>query len=300
MKLKHSPLVIVFALVMPATLLLPSWADGRARTAPLVIDHTCVDIAKIPMSWIDAAQAEVPWHYAHTSHGSQLVLGLDTIEAANPAYDVEIGRSLLPEAPGALCIFQGQEDDTYITPELYWATAEGMEATRTVLRNNPEIVISGFAWCTQLSSADSAYVAAYLDSMTALEAEFPNVIFMYMTGNAQSYGAAPNRTMRNRQIRDYCLLNNKVLYDFEDLDCWWFNPDTQEWEYSTTTDYWGNVWPVQHPHFDGTEAGHTTWESCIQKGRAVWWMMAVLAGWDGSTTGVDSSESWGNLKGMYR
>jgi len=40
--------------------------------------------------------------------------------------------------------------------------------------------------------------------------------------------------------------------------------------------------------FYGNEYGHTTAESCEQKGRAWWWMMAVLAGWGG--TGVPETE----------
>lgn len=295
--MKKSTLIAVAAALAAAF----SAAGGAAatRTAPLVIDHLCADIGAIPSSWIDEAQALVKWHYAHTSHGSQLTNGLDTIEAFDPAYDAEIGRSYLPVVANALCVFQGQEDATYIEPQDYWETSEGMDKTRAVLANNPTINVSAFAWCTQLSSATEEYVQSYLDSMTVLEGEFPNVTFVYMTGNAQSYGAAENRTLRNRQIRDYCVLNNKVLYDFEDLDCWWFNPETQEWEQGTTTDYWGNVWPVQHPEYDGAEVAHTTWESCFQKGEAVWWMVARLAGWDGSTAGVDSA-SWGEIKSVFR
>lgn len=288
---------------LTAALLAAALSSGSAaapRTSPLVIDHLCTDIAKIPPNWVIEAQALIKWHYAHTSHGSQLVYGLDTVEAFDPDYDAEIEKSALPVAAGALCVFQGQEDGTYIIPEEYWATAEGMNKTRDVLRNNPSINVSGFAWCTQLSSATEEYVQAYLDSMTLLESEFPNVTFMYMTGNAQSYGAAENRTLRNRQIRDYCVANNKVLYDFEDLDAWWFNPETHEWEQGTYTDYWGNVWPVQHPQYDGTEVAHTTWESCMQKGKAVWWMTARLAGWDGTVAGIESAASWGAIKDHFK
>lgn len=264
------------------------------RPYPLVIDHTCTDLSKIPPGYVDSVQAFMKLHYAHTSHGSQLTHGADTIELSDPAYDVSIGDSYLPDDIGAFCIFRGQEDRTYVEPEQYWSTAAGMNMTRAVLANNPQINVSMFAWCTQLSSATEEYVQAYIDSMCVLEAEFPNVTFVYMTGNAQSAGAAANRFARNQQIRRHCIDNRKVLYDFADLDCWWFNPVTQEWEFNTYTDYYGNVYPLQHPQFDGDEVAHTTWESCEQKGKALWWMMTRLAGWP-DTLGVVES-SWGSIK----
>jgi hypothetical protein len=84
-----------------------------------------------------------------------------------------------------------------------------------------------------------------------------------------------------------------VLFDFADLDSWWFNPVSEEWEHSTY-DYDGSTVPVEHPQFNGSEAGHTTYESCEQKGRAVWWMMARLAGWELDPAGLDNKPADSN------
>ena len=272
------------------------FVGGWDGASPLIIDHNCTDLASIPAAYVDSVKAYMRLHYAHTSHGSQLTHGADTIYFHDPFYAVSIGDSHLPDETGVFCVFRGQEDRTYIEPHQYWETEAGMNDTRDVLRNNPQISVSMFAWCTQMSSASEAYVQAYLDSMTQLESEFPNVTFVYMTGNAQSAGAAANRFARNEQIRQHCIDNNKVLFDFADLDCWWFNPGTQEWELNTYTDYYENIYPLQHPQFDGDELAHTTVESCVQKGKALWWMMAALSGWPTST----KEASWGSIKKRYR
>ncbi|MBW1838578.1 MAG: hypothetical protein JRI49_01485, partial [Deltaproteobacteria bacterium] len=60
---------------------------------------------------------------------------------------------------------------------------------------------------------------------------------------------------------------------------------------------WADEWCDAHPgecescdcahsHYSGDQAGHTTYESCEQKGKACWWMMARLAGWDPGTSGT--------------
>ena len=246
------------------------------------IDHTCADLAQIPAQWIDSVKANIKVHYAHTSHGEQLTIGAERIENANVTYNVTIEYSSLPSASGSLGIFDGQENEAYITPDLYWQTAEGMNFTRAVLDNNPSIKVSMWCWCTQLDYYTEDEVQVYLDSMTVLETEYPNVTFVYMTGNAQATDAEGyNRHLRNEQIRQYCEDHNKILFDFADLDCWWFNSSDNEWEYATCN-YNGVAVPVEHPHFHGDEAGHTTYESCEQKGRALWWLMAMIAGWAGS------------------
>ncbi|MBD3370506.1 hypothetical protein GF402_09115 [Candidatus Fermentibacteria bacterium] len=247
-----------------------------------VIDHTCTDLESIPNQWIESVQDSVQSHYAHTSHGSQLTWGLSFLEDDDPFYDYEIADCYLPEVVGAWCIFNGQETETYITPDLYWESHYGMNLTRDVLDHNPELDTSMWCWCCQCDYYSEQQVRAYLDSMTVLESEYPDVTFVYFTGNAQGTGESGyNRWQRNQQIRDYCADNNKWLFDFADLDCWWYNPSTSQWE-QHTYEYQGEDIPAEHPEFYGDEYGHTTEGSCRQKGRALWYMMALIAGWQGT------------------
>jgi hypothetical protein len=252
-----------------------------AASAQTIIDHTCTDLDQVPDSWILAVRA-LDTHYAHTSHGGQLTCGLEFIEDADPFYSYELGVGWLPGASGAWCIFDGQESQSYVTPDLYWETEAGMDMTRAVLDDNPTIGTSMWCWCTQCDYYTEAQVDAYLDSMSVLQSEYPEVTFVFFTGNAQNTGSSGyNRWLRNQQIRNHCLTNGEFLFDFEDLDSWWYNPGTGQWEHHTYS-YSGYDIPSEHPQFYGDEYAHTTAESCEQKGRAYWWMMARIAGWGGT------------------
>lgn len=269
------------ALRLPGASLVPLLA---AQALATVVDHTCTDISLIPGYWIEEVKNGIQSHYAHTSHGSQLNWGLEFVENGNPIYAYEIGYSYLPQSSGEWCIFDGQEGETYITPDLYWQTQAGMDMTRAVLDHNPSLDTSMWCWCTQCDYYGEEEVQAYLDSLAVLESEYPGVTFVYFTGNAQGTGSAGwNRWLRNAQIRDYCQSSGRLLFDFEDLDSWWYNP-ASGWEHHTYL-YNGFEIPAEHPHFYGDEYGHTTAESCEQKGRALWWLMALAAGWGG--TGVE-------------
>ncbi|MCD4820428.1 MAG: hypothetical protein K8S23_17245 [Candidatus Cloacimonetes bacterium] len=252
----------------------------------LIIDHTCLDIELIPASVIDDIQSDIKWHYAHTSHGGQLTYGLEFLESSDSSLAYEVGDSYLPNVAGSLCVFDGQETDTYISPDLYWETPAGLILTQNVLDNNSTINVSQWAFCTQLEYYSSSQVNEYLSAMSGLEAANPSVTFIYMTGNAQAGGAdGYNRYQNNEIIRDYCIDNDKILFDFADIDCW-YGGEMNSYTYSSTEV------PLQHTQYDGDIYGHTTQASCENKGRAVWWMMARLTGWEPAPpTGYSLSHS---------
>ncbi|MGY5863707.1 MAG: hypothetical protein RTV41_03835 [Candidatus Thorarchaeota archaeon] len=249
-----------------------AWAGG------LIIDHNCIDLNSIPGEWIDAAQDDVITHYAHTSHGGQITTGLTRLESANATFDCSIGGGTLPTDSGALCILDGNPPHSYITPDLYWQGADARVITQNTIDSNPTLTVSLWSWCTQLNSYDTVGTQEYLDAMTMLETANPGITFIYMTSNAQASGSTGyNRWVNNEMVRQYCSDNDKILFDFADLDCWSGGIySTYQYDDGDTI----HTVPVEHPDFVGDEAGHTTYTSCEQKGRAFWWMMAMLAGWN--------------------
>ena len=284
--------LVLYSGIILCQLLLISCAYSKSQikllqaSAPVIIDHNSTDLAQIPDKWIDGVKSNVKWHYAHTSHGNQLLTGLRIIMKKNPKYAASIGKRFLPRPKNALCVFDGQKKYWGVTPEKYWRSEKGKISTREVFTYNPAINVSMWSWCGQAGTYTGEEVQEYLDAMAAFQEAHPEIIFIYMTGHAQQGGKKGyNRYLRNNQIRKWVkehTKKNRVLFDFADLDSWWYNPTTNKWEHSTYQYRDGsktvNV-PIEHPHFHGGQACHTTYESCEQKGKAIWWMMAMLAGW---------------------
>ena len=203
--------------------------NQEAGQVAILINHNHTDLNKIPDKWIDEVKSKFRIHYAHTSHGGQIVEGLTRLSAGtrpqstipmNSRFTFLHSYCQIPAGNG-MRMMDGQQMgycETYITPELYWQGDDALSYTRNVL-NSFDVNVSIWAWCSQLDYYSKSEVQAYLDNMAKLEKEFPDVTFIYMTGNAQS--EEQNRVDRNNQIRDYCSDNNKILFDFADLDCWY-------------------------------------------------------------------------------
>ena len=278
----------------------------------IIIDHNCTKINSIPESEIINAKNNLHIAYGHTSHGSQLITGMNNL-------DNFMGGSGLfswNDGPqqGSLDI-----DDYFVSGDLgnpdrsTWASR-----TRDYLNNlnNSDVNVVIWSWCGQVSSASEEDINTYLNLMNQLESDYPNVKFVYMTGHLDGSGLLGNLHLRNEQIRDFCKINNKILYDFTDIEC--YDPDgnyfgdkipNDNCDYDSDGDgsrdaNWAIDWQNVHTQdidWYNCSAAHSQSLNANQKAYAAWWLWATLAGWN-ETTSIDENPPLKNnivLKNNY-
>ncbi|HVO74559.1 MAG TPA: T9SS type A sorting domain-containing protein [Ignavibacteriaceae bacterium] len=258
----------------------------------LIIDHNCTNLNSMPLEWIDSAKAKLHIAYSHTSHGSQLIDGMNglcTWKGDNYAFNNGGTNGALDLEDGAMPGDLGNPD--YTT----WA---GL--TYDFLKNpsNSGVNVIIWSWCGEASTSDSNYITTYLNLMTALEDSFPSIKFVYMTGHLDGSGVDGDLNQRNEQIRRYCRNNNKILYDFADIES--YDPDGNYYldkmandncDYDSDNNQtrdknWAEDWQNSHilnVDYYMCNAAHSKALNANRKAYAAWWLWASLAGWIGTT-----------------
>ncbi len=285
----------------------------------LVIGHNQAhleDLKSVPVQWIDSAKAKLKVAYFHTSHGSQINSGLNPLDAFMGGQGI-YARSE-EGGPGVLYF-----DDHY-GPDL--SNREGVfdDETRAFLDDpaNQEVNVIMWSWC-QIQGHDGDENPGYCSNMDSLVAEYgPGgskitsgvrtvpVRFVYMTGHLNGQGEAGRTNEINNYIRNHCVSNNRILYDFADIES--YDPDdnyflddaaNDECYYlvdGERTGNWATEWAEGKVMMDGEDdaahnepsggqyyncsPAHTHAVNGNMKAYAFWYLFARLAGWEGDTT----------------
>jgi len=242
------------AVFMPGQL-----TPAPSASSAVVADHHAADaFSGLAAADIDGARTRFSKiFYGHTSHGSQIVTGLEMLETESAAY----------AAP----------DLSEISEDLGGYGDLGWESTtRAVLGqtgNGFSMVV--WSWCGGLSDNTPEGVQTYLDAVDELERDYPGVVFVYMTGHLDGSGAEGTLRANNELIRSYCRTNGKVLFDFADIESWdpdgVFHPDDDD------SCMWCSTWCASHACPPCGDCAHSHCLNCERKGRAFWWLLATLA-----------------------
>ena len=230
--------------------------SGGAPTGRVASHAAVAAFARIPAEVRENAR-KLSVYFGHTSLGSQLVSGLANL------------------GPG-LSLVDLTEDDADL------GSSDWHTRTDAHLAAHSQVRVVVWSWCGQQSSNSEAQVQDYLAKMSALEAKYPAVQFVYMTGHLRGayseflYETAENQVLQrnNRLVREYCAAHGKWLFDFADIEAY---PDDSVMQCSFEGMPVECTWP-ETPTFD---CAHSRAPNCLRKGKAFFWLLARMTGWDG-------------------
>jgi hypothetical protein len=212
----------------------------------------------LPATVLDFIRDNYRIYYGHTSHGSQIMTGLDMLASEGPEY--------------ALPDFHEVSGDLGHNGDVTWANS-----TRAFLDGHPdEYNVVMWSWCGGVSDNTADGIQTYLDTMTQLEAEYPYVTFIYMTGHLDGTGTGGNLHARNNQIRDFTSANGRTLFDFADVES--YDPAGHHYPDASDSCGWCSAWCGIHSCPTCSSCAHSHCLNCYLKGKAFWSMMAQIAG----------------------
>jgi hypothetical protein len=245
---------------------------GIGAVSSKVADHQRSSVSGLSSSRVEKAKSSLVVAYWHTSHGSQLITGIDGMDAF-------YGGSGLYTLNGSSGLRLHEEGTDLGNPGL----AQFEASVRAYLAANSATNVVMASWCGQVTSASESMISDYLDRMTRLETDFPKVVFVYMTGHSDGTGPTGNLRARNDQIRAYCKSNGKWLYDFNDIES--YDPDgtyygdknlTDNCDYDSNGDgnpdkNWATDWQSAHPsEWWDCGSAHSQPLNANMKARAAW------------------------------
>ncbi|HBE40447.1 MAG TPA: hypothetical protein DDW27_04465 [Bacteroidales bacterium] len=274
--------------------------QSEIQGAQIIADHSVVDkYDDIPQYYID--QVKKMWlSYAGESHTNAIRTGMVLLKNLNPVYSVSQIASGTPEpyttsnlrvneatwgsyrsGPTGWVHFYGEQD---------WYTSSGaISQTKASLdycaTNGPALAAFGFGWCYDPDYMTSAAISDYLRATQeyvdhCATRGYPTRVF-FTTGPVDDYSGlyGYNNHLRWKQIRDYVALDaSRILFDYADILCW-SNSGVQTTQTHNTYTY-----PAIVPeNYVPTTYGHISDVGSIRLAKAMWWMLARIAGWNGQT-----------------
>ncbi|MBN1889230.1 MAG: hypothetical protein JW850_14650 [Thermoflexales bacterium] len=147
----------------------------------------------------------------------------------------------------------------------------------------------------------------YIDAVREIDAHDPNTLCFFTTGPVDDSTGISNegesgyqRHLKHEYLRNYVRTNGGVLLDYADILA--YNDagvlQTTTWDGHPVEP---KAFPLIHPdndgeYYDSLNSGscHIGEAGCLRLGKAMWWMLARAAGWDGVSGSYHVSQADGN------
>lgn len=292
-----------------STIFILSWFSLLSYSQ-IIADHTVVDkFDDIPQYYIDEVK-KIWLTVPGESHSYAYRYGLTALESTYPAYSVSVIESGTPQAyttsnlrasratwgdlnNSSGWIYSYGEEDWFIS-----LTAKSRTKAGIIYCNINNLVIGamGFGWCWDPAIIDMTdYLNAtqeYIDYCTSNS--YPTKVF-FTTGPVDGENATGetgyNKYLAYEAIRAYADLGpDRIFFDYADILC--YNDDG-----STNFTTWdGHTYPIiTTTNLGDGSIGHISPAGALRLAKAIWWMLARIAGWDGGNTYVWEGDADNNF-----
>lgn len=262
----------------------------------IIADHTIVErFDDIPEEYI--LEVKKMWLVvAGESHSAGYRSGLIDLEKVYPEYAVSVIESGIPEEYAADNLrasratwgdYNNETGWIYNYGEEDWVTSEkAIARTKAGITycnsNDLRIAALGFGWCYDNFTFTDDYCSVtqeYCDFCT-LNGYDTKVFFT--TGPMDGYIGKGETGYKNylrwEKIRDFVDANpERILFDYADILSYDDNGTL------STTEWDGHKFPIISPTNElPVSVGHISAAGRLRLAKAMWWMLARIAGWDGS------------------
>jgi hypothetical protein len=308
--MKYSIKIILLAILIPSTGIVNSCKkdnnNNNTTGGQIIADHTIVDrYDDIPQKYID--EVKKMWvTYPGESHSEDVRSGMIAFTSANPSFAMNSVLSGTPEANTSShlrysratwgdidnatgWIYNYGEEDwfDYVDGSYHYAPAAVARTKAGITycnSNGLTLNATGFGWCWDYNDGINAdfYLTATQSYIDFCVAQGYSTKVFFSTGPTGDRGIltpAMNYVISQRsdQIRTYVAADpTRILFDFADILAY------NDAGVLTTESYDGHTYPSYNADNDGgVGLNHIGTAGGIRLAKAMWWMLARMAGWDG-------------------